>query len=770
MRTTAKYFLLKTGKTSLTAKDVTAFCELSKNHMPVRISKEIDTAVERFQRNGRSMDKLHVGYIAACLSNQQSYNPDAPHPSKKKRASRNKQAGNPPSENATVQESVPELATEILPIAEAERVISEYTPAVSKKDEEIPVALQELYEKMHDHADDTHELTLEDYLRLKFPETEEEKLRTDYDGKVHESYDDFPAIGRIDTAFGVDFACAFCNDPKKCALPKGVRKGHEYPIAEICTNLHGQKYLGFKYEKCLRCKHGKTYEQAERELEYKLRDGGLSESQRKQTFTAYEHDGMPAEVMSAKAKAILAAKHHTSLILAGKPGTGKTHLATAIAIEALREDRRAIVVSVPEMLDELRQAAHEHTDFLGHLQKYKKVPCLVLDDWGKEKTTQAGLDYLHQIIDHRYKHGMQTIVTTNALDMAGLMNPWNADKIEPLVSRLLENGEWVTIRSAANHRLKGKTATKAETQTLPAATVELYGKIQARKAECEAQWNAYVASLPKDEDGYYMFPEEDDMPDLPELTFEDYLHMKFPEAEEEELRTDSEGTVHEDYSEFAEYRKMERAFRIDKACATCTNPEECRLPNGICKGLRYPTIVRQTTPQGKGGIGIKYEEHLVCKHNCVNCPVNNAVKAEKIAVPLPEPLFPETHPLVPDKSNEAETCEVAEAIPEQTEAPHEPEREKCHSIADIVSYRFKYGEMPPEYEELGIYDKQLVAMSLIKHMNTESITPKKPERNPELGWDDEDLWKEDEDEYTLPGDYRYRRGDSDESQRNGGVE
>jgi DNA replication protein DnaC len=76
----------------------------------------------------------------------------------------------------------------------------------------------------------------------------------------------------------------------------------------------------------------------------------------------------------------------------------------------------------------------------------------VLDDLGKERTSEARLDYLYQIIDYRYRHGLQTVVTTNALDMEGLKNKWNSDSIEPIVSRLLENGAWVTIRSAKNYR------------------------------------------------------------------------------------------------------------------------------------------------------------------------------------------------------------------------------------------------------------------------------------------------------------------------------
>ena len=43
---------------------------------------------------------------------------------------------------------------------------------------------------------------------------------------------------------------------------------------------------------------------------------------------------------------------------------------------------------------------------------------------------------------------------------------------------------------------------------------------------------------------------------------------------------------------------------------------------------------------------------------------------------------------------------------------------------------------------------------------------KKPERAL-LGWYDEDLWTEDEDEYRLPGDWRYRTVDRDEDHEMG---
>ena len=181
---------------------------------------------------------------------------------------------------------------------------------------------------------------------------------------------------------------------------------------------------------------------------------GLTQHQTRQTLAAFECGTDTPELIVAKAMAVKAAREGKNLILSGRAGTGKTHLATAIAIEAMRHGKQAAVMTVTELQDLLaNQAMNNSCYFADYMMKYKRVPCLVLDDWGKERTTEARLSYLFEIIDYRYKHGLQTIVTTNALDMEGLKNKYNADAIEPMVSRLLENGAWVTIREAANYRL-----------------------------------------------------------------------------------------------------------------------------------------------------------------------------------------------------------------------------------------------------------------------------------------------------------------------------
>ena len=103
------------------------------------------------------------------------------------------------------------------------------------------------------------------------------------------------------------------------------------------------------------------------------------------------------------------------LVLLGQTGTGKTHLAAAIANYRLEVGDNVAFVSVPELLDQLRSTFEPGAD--GHidvtLDRLREVALLVLDDLGAHKSTPWAEEKIYQVLSHRHLSRTATVVTTN---------------------------------------------------------------------------------------------------------------------------------------------------------------------------------------------------------------------------------------------------------------------------------------------------------------------------------------------------------------------
>lgn len=104
------------------------------------------------------------------------------------------------------------------------------------------------------------------------------------------------------------------------------------------------------------------------------------------------------------------------LLFQGNYGSGKTHLAAAIANHRLAEGERVLFVTVPDLLDHLRSTfgPSSEVQYDEMFEQVRTVPLLILDDLGAESQTPWAQEKLYQIINHRYLNRMNTVITTNS--------------------------------------------------------------------------------------------------------------------------------------------------------------------------------------------------------------------------------------------------------------------------------------------------------------------------------------------------------------------
>lgn len=104
-------------------------------------------------------------------------------------------------------------------------------------------------------------------------------------------------------------------------------------------------------------------------------------------------------------------KDKGNVVFIGGVGTGKTHLATALACEACQQDHAVLYTSAVDIVNTLVGA--QATDRLkACLKRYTRPEILLIDELGYLPIDKLGADLLFQVFSLRYERG-STLITTN---------------------------------------------------------------------------------------------------------------------------------------------------------------------------------------------------------------------------------------------------------------------------------------------------------------------------------------------------------------------
>ena len=148
------------------------------------------------------------------------------------------------------------------------------------------------------------------------------------------------------------------------------------------------------------------------------------------------------------------------LLFTGPWGSGKTHLAVAIARANLFQNRPVFFAFVPTLMDHLRGTFRPDSPvrYDELFEQLITVPLLILDDLGAEDSTPWAEEKLYQILVHRYESRLPTILTM-ALEMEDLK------ETNPRIASRLVHSVHVSISAPNRRDLLGTGRSNSEEDT-----------------------------------------------------------------------------------------------------------------------------------------------------------------------------------------------------------------------------------------------------------------------------------------------------------------
>ena len=157
-----------------------------------------------------------------------------------------------------------------------------------------------------------------------------------------------------------------------------------------------------------------------------------------------------------------------NLIMLGKTGEGKTHLAQAIGRRLCQEEIRVSFISVNLLFEEI-QCQRAAGRYLTYIRTLNRSQALILDDFGIRAYTHDEASVLMDILEERYRK--LAVIVTSQVDPRGWLKLFDDPVIaEAIVDRLANPSQVITLKGGSYREKIGLKLMAKATKTVESKT------------------------------------------------------------------------------------------------------------------------------------------------------------------------------------------------------------------------------------------------------------------------------------------------------------